>query len=125
MTTIFKDHAEEPRDIEARVSTLEAASDTHVVKISDHGGLLVSMDDDLSKIQVEFRAQRAMLQALRDTQSEHSTQLRQHTALLNEHTAILSEHTAILSDHSGQLAEIRVGVQTIIDLLTPRPGSDN
>jgi hypothetical protein len=38
---------------------------------------------------------------------------------------ILKEHTAILSDHSGQLAEIRVGVQTIIDLLTPRPGSDN
>jgi hypothetical protein len=125
MTMIFKDHAEEPPGIEARLSRLEAVSDAHGVKISDHGGLLVSMDDDLSKIQVEFRAQRAMLQALRDTQSEHSTQLRQHTALLNEHTAILSEHTAILSDHSGQLAEIRVGVQTIIDLLTPRPGSDN
>jgi hypothetical protein len=62
-----------------------------------------------------------MLQALHDTQSEHSTQLRQHTALLDEHTTILKEHTAILSDHSGQLAEIRVGVQTIIDLLTPRP----
>jgi hypothetical protein len=73
-----------------------------------------------------------MLQALHDTQSEHSAQLRQHTALLdkhtgilNEHTGILNEHTAILSDHSGQLAEIRVGVQTIIDLLTPRPGSEN
>jgi hypothetical protein len=118
MTMIFKDHAEEPRDIEARVSTLEAASDAHAIKISDHGGLLVSMDDDLGKIQVEFRAQRGMLQALHDTQSEHSTQLR-------EHTAILKEHTAILSDHGGQLAEIRVGVQTIIDLLTPRPGSEN
>jgi hypothetical protein len=132
MTMIFKDHAEEPRDIEARLSRLEAASDAHATKISDHGGLLVSMDDDLSKIQVEFRAQRGMLQALHDTQSEHSAQLRQHTALLdkhtvilNEHTAILNEHTAILTDHSGQLAEIRVGVQTIIDLLTPRPGSEN
>jgi chromosome segregation ATPase len=146
MTMIFKDHAEEPRDIEARLSRLEAASDAHAAKISDHGGLLVSMDDDLSKIQVEFRAQRGKLQALHDTQSEHSTQLRQHTALLdkhtsilnehtsilnehtsilNEHTSILNEHTAILSDHGGQLAEIRVGVQTIIDLLTPRPGSEN
>jgi hypothetical protein len=118
MTMIFKDHAEEPRDIEARLSRLEAASDAHAVKISNHGGLLVSMDDDLSKIQVEFRAQRGMLQALHDTQSEHSTQLRRHTALLNE-------HTAILSDHSGQLAEIRVGVQTIIGLLTPKPGNEN
>ena len=74
-------------------------------------GLLVSMDEDVSKIQVEFRAQRGMLQALHDTQSEHITALR--------------EHTAILSDHSAQLAEIRVGVQTIIDLLTPKPGSGN
>jgi hypothetical protein len=72
--------------------------------ISDHGGLLVSMDEDISKIQVEFRAQRGMLQALHDTQSEHVTQLR--------------EHSAILKEHSAQLAEIRVGVRTIIDLLT-------
>ena len=76
------------------------------------------MDEDISKIQVEFRAQRGMLQALHDTQTEHITELR-------EHRAILSEHTAILSDHSAQLAEIHVGVQTIIDLLTPKPGSEN
>jgi hypothetical protein len=118
MTTIIQDHAQEPRDIEARVSTLEAASDAHAAKISDHGGLLVSMDEDVSKIQVEFRAQRGMLQALHDTQSEHITALREHTTLLRE-------HSAILSDHSAQLAEIRVGVQTIIDLLTPKPGSGN
>jgi hypothetical protein len=76
------------------------------------------MDEDISKIQVEFRAQRGLLQALHDTQNEHIAELR-------EHRAILSEHTAILSDHSAQLAEIRVGVQTIIDLLTPEPGSEN
>jgi hypothetical protein len=125
MTTVLKDHAQDPRDFEARVSTLEAASDTHAVKIRDHGGLLVSMDEDISKIQVEFRAQRGLLQALHDTQNEHIAELREHRAILSEHTAILSEHTAILSDHSAQLAEIRVGVQTIIDLLTPEPGSEN
>ena len=107
----LKDHAQEPGDIEARVSTLETASDIHAVQISDHGGLLVSMDDDVSKIQVEFRAQRGMLQALHDTQSEHITVLREHTALHRE--------------HSSQLAELRAGVQTIIDLLTPKPGSEN
>ena len=111
--------------IEARVSTLEAASDTHAVEIRTLGGLLISMDEDISKIQVEFRAQRGMLQALHDTQSEHTTLLREHTALLKEHGAILKEHGAILTDHSAQLAEIRVGVQTIIGLLTPKPGSEN
>jgi len=125
MTTIIKDHAREPGDIEARVSTLEATSETHAAAIRNHGGLLVSMDEDISKIQVEFRAQRGMLQALHLTQSEHSTVLRGHTALLKEHTGILKEHSAILSDHSAQLAEIRVGVQTIIDLLTPKPGDEN
>ena len=133
-------------DIEYRVSTLEAASDAHALEIRTLRGLLISMDEDVSKIQVEFRAQRGMLQALHDTQSEHSTVLRQHTALLKEHGAILKEHSAILkehgailkehgailkehsailADHSAQLVEIRVGVQTIIDLLTPRPGSEN
>ena len=118
MTTVIKDHAREPGDIEARVSTLEAASETHAAAIRNHGGLLVSMDEDISRVQVEFRAQRGMLQALHLTQSEHSTVLRGHTALLKE-------HSAILSDHSAQLAEIRVGVQTIIDLLTPKPGGEN
>jgi hypothetical protein len=139
VTTIIKNHTQEPGDIEARVSTLEAASDVHAAAISDHGGLLVSMDEDISKIQVEFRAQRGMLQALHDTQSEHSTVLRGHTALLKEHSTILKEHGTILKEHStilkehsalhkehrSQLAELRVGVQTIIDLLTPKPGTEN
>jgi len=105
-------------NIETRVSTLEATSDQHVVKISDHGGLLVSMDEDVSKIQVEFRAQRGMLQALHDTQSDHVTVLREHTALLKEHGTLLGQH-------SRQLAEIQTGVQTIIGLLTQEPGSRN
>jgi hypothetical protein len=118
MTSISKNHTPKPGDIEARVSTLEAASDAHAVAISTHGGLLVSMDEDISKIQVEFRAQRGMLQALHLTQNEHSTVLR-------EHTALLKEHSAVLTDHSSQLAEIRVGVQTIIHLLTPKPDGEN
>jgi outer membrane protein TolC len=69
-------------------------------------------------MQVEFRAQRGMLQALHDTQSEHSTALREHSAVLREHTALHKEHRA-------QLAELRVGVRTIIDLLTPKPGAEN
>ena len=54
--------------------------------------MLVSMDEDLGNIQVEFRAQRTLLQALSVTQSEHTTVLREHTVLLKEHSAILKEH---------------------------------
>jgi hypothetical protein len=132
VATIIRNHTQEPGDIEARVSTLEAASDTHAAAISNHGGLLVSMDEDISKIQVEFRAQRGMLQALHDTQSEHSTVLREHGTLLREHGTLLREHgtllrehTALHKEHRSQLAELRVGVQTIIDLLTPKPGAGN
>jgi reverse gyrase len=88
--------------IETRVSRLEATSDQHVEKISDHGGLLVSMDEDLSKIQVEFRAQRGMLQALHDTQSEHVTVLRKL-------------ETGQEELRRGQ-AKVLAGVQTIIGL---------
>jgi hypothetical protein len=110
MTVELEEFTKWRANIETRVSTLEATSDQHVVKISDHGGLLVSMDEDVSKIQVEFRAQRGMLQALHDTQSEHVTVLREHTALLKEHGTLLGQH-------SRQLAEIQTGVQTIIGLL--------
>jgi hypothetical protein len=118
MTIDLEELAEWRGSIEARVSTLEATSDQHVAKISDHGGLLVSMDEDISKIQVEFRVQRGMLQALHDTQSEHITELREHTTLLKEHGTLLGRH-------SRQLAEIRTGVQTIIGLLTQKLGSEN
>ena len=64
MTTDLEEPANWRENLRARVSTLEVASDQHAVKISDHGGLLVSMDEDISKIQVEFRAQRLLQSAV-------------------------------------------------------------
>lgn len=97
---------------EARLDRLETASGQHAAKLSEQGGMLVSMDADISKIQVEFRAQRGLLQALHDTQSDH-------TRVLSEHTALLNQHTALLNQHTTALAEVRAGVQTIIGLLDP------
>ncbi len=39
----------------------------------------------MSDLKVEFRAQRTLLQALHDTQQEHSATLREHGATLREH----------------------------------------
>jgi hypothetical protein len=79
------------------------------------------MDEDMSELRVEFRAQRTLLQALHDTQQEHSATLsdhgailREHSATLSEHSAILQEHGAILRDHSAQLTALQTGQQRIM-----------
>jgi hypothetical protein len=89
--------------MEGRVATLEAASDTHAVKIGDHGGLLTAMDKDVSDAQAAFRAQLAVLNAVRENQSEQTATLREHTATLRDHGAMLRDHGAMLRDHGAML----------------------
>jgi septal ring factor EnvC (AmiA/AmiB activator) len=93
MTDDLADFTEWRDRIESLVSTLEAA-------IGIQKGLRAAMDEDSSKVQAEFRAQRGLLQALHDTQQEHTTLLRAHSARLSE--------------HSGQLTELRAGQQRIL-----------
>jgi hypothetical protein len=58
------------------------------------------MDEDVTKMQVEFRAQRGLLQSLHLTQQDH--------------TALLREQGALLREHSTQLTELRTGQQRIM-----------
>jgi hypothetical protein len=66
------DYLEDPKqwrgDIEARVGTLEAT-------VKTEAQLRATMDFDMGKMQAEFRAQRSMLQALHDTQQDHTRRL--------------------------------------------------
>jgi chromosome segregation ATPase len=78
--------------VETRLSTLEA-------KVEEEARLRAAMDEDLSGA----RADRNMLQALHDTQSEHTATLNLHTDLLNQHTATLRQHTDLLNQHSATL----------------------
>ena len=103
------------RSVDARLAKLEAASDQHAVQASEQKGHLVSMDKDLSEIQVQFRAQRGMLQALHDTQTEH-------TAMLRDHTTRLTRLETGLGEVKVGLATVNVGVQTIIGLLKSADG---
>jgi hypothetical protein len=111
MTVELEEFTEWRHRVEERLCKLEAASDRHAVQITDHGGHLVSMDEDLSKIQVEFRAQRGMLQALHDTQSEH--------------TAALTELRAGQQELRLGHAKVLAGVQTILGLLKSAEGSNS
>ncbi|MGH3208105.1 MAG: hypothetical protein ACRDNO_10120, partial [Trebonia sp.] len=117
MTVAVEEFTEWRDTVEVRLDRLEAASDTHAVKIGDHGGLLTAMDKDLSDAQAAFRAQLGVLNAVRETQSEQTATLREHTATLREHTATLREHTERLERLETGQAKVLVGIQTIIGLL--------
>jgi hypothetical protein len=122
MSDDFEDSSPWQHSMGSRVATLEVASDRHATRIGDHGGLLTAMDKDVSDAQAAFRAQLAVLNAVRETQSEHITVLREHTATLHEHTATLHDHTA-------RLTEVHAGIQTIIGMLKSadddKPGSNS
>jgi len=92
---------------DTRLGTLET-------RVAEQASLRAQMDEDMSELRVEFRAQRTLLQALHDTQQEHSATLSEHGAILQEHGAILQEHGAILRDHSAQLNDLRTGQQRIM-----------
>jgi uncharacterized coiled-coil protein SlyX len=86
------------RTVDTRLGTLET-------RVAEQASLRAQMDEDMSELRVEFRAQRTLLQALHDTQQEHSATLREHGAMLRDHGAMLRDHGAILRDHSAQLRD--------------------
>jgi uncharacterized coiled-coil protein SlyX len=86
------------RTVDSRLGTLET-------RVAEQASLRAQMDEDMSELKVEFRAQRTLLQALHDTQQEHSATLREHGVMLREHGAMLREHGAMLTDHGATLRE--------------------
>ena len=95
------------RGVDSRLGTLET-------RVAEEAGLRAKMDEDMSNLKVEFRAQRTLLQALHDTQQEHGATLREHGETLREHGVILREHSAVLREHSAQLTDLHAGQQRIL-----------
>ena len=82
------------------------------------------MDKDVGDLKIQYTAQKGMLQALSDVQSDHTATLREHTATLREHTAMLQDHTERLIRLEEGQVEMQAGIRTIIDLLDPDPEDD-
>jgi hypothetical protein len=118
MTVALEEFTEWRDSVEARLGRLEAVSDEHVDKTKHHEGLLGSMDKDLSGIQVEFRVQRRMLQALHITQNEHTARLVKLE--IGQGELRQGQHEL----RQGQ-AKVLAGVQTILDLLSSASGGDS
>ena len=117
MTVELEDLTPWRHGMDSRVATLEVASDMHAAKISDHEGLLTAMDKDVSDAQAAFRAQLAVLNSVRVTQSEHDTKFRK---LDNRLTSVEGRLTSV----EGKLTEVHVGIETIIGLLKPPDGGE-
>jgi len=117
MTNDLEDFAQWRGAIEARVGTLEAKVDEQAFAIRRQEGLRAAMDEDVSKVQVEFRAQRGLLQALHDTQSDHTRRL---SGLENGQEELKARLTSVegrLTTVEGTLQKVHVGVQAIHDKL--------
>jgi len=110
MSDDLEDFAEWRDNIESRVSTLE-------VTVETQARVRAQMDKDMSDLSVKLDAQGRLLQALADTQSEHTAVLADHTAVLADHTAVLADHTARLTRLEAGQAKVLAGVQAIIGLL--------
>ena len=121
------DDLEDPRHwrdgIEARFGTLEARVATVEVTVKTEAQLRATMDFDMGKMQAEFRAQRSMLQALHDTQQDHTRRL---TSVEDELVNVkdrLGNVEDRLTNVEGGLQLVRAGVEAIhgkLDLLIDR-----
>ena len=100
MTDDLEDSGQWRDSVETRLGRLE-------VTVEEQARLRAAMDEDLSKLHVE----RDLLQALHDTQSEHTAQLREL-------------QTGQQELRTG-LERVHVGVQAIHDLLDRHFDSDN
>ena len=99
------------RTVDTRLGTLET-------RVAEQASLRAQMDEDMSELRVEFRAQRTLLQALHDTQQEHSATLREHGAMLSEHG------TQLTALQTGQ-QRIMAGVDAIREMLDRTLNSGN
>jgi chromosome segregation ATPase len=110
MTVALEEFTEWRDSVEVRLDRLESVSDQHTEKFNQAEDLLGSIDEDLSKLQVEFRAQRKMLQALHLAQSDHTARLTR----LETGVRKLDGRVERLDDG---MQKVEAGVRTIIGLL--------
>jgi chromosome segregation ATPase len=110
MTDDLEDSGQWRDSVETRLGRLE-------VTVEEQARLRAAMDEDFSKLHVE----RKLLQAMRDTQQDHTAQLREHGAQLREHGAQLREHGAQLKELREEMragfGRVQVGVEAIRDML--------
>jgi chromosome segregation ATPase len=95
---------------DARLTTLEET-------IKTEANLRAAMDQDISDIKIEQRAQRGLLQAVAVTQGEHTTRLTAIEGRLGNVEQRLGNVEGRLGTVESTLGNVQIGVQTIITML--------
>jgi DNA repair exonuclease SbcCD ATPase subunit len=117
MTNDLEDFAHWRRTMEVRVGTLETKVGEHAFATRREEELRAAMDEDMSKLQTEFRVQRSLLQALHDTQSDHTRRLTSIEGRLVGVEGRLENVEGRLGGVEGTLHKVHTGVETIREML--------
>jgi archaellum component FlaC len=102
--------------VDERLGTLET-------KVETQANLRATMDSDMGRLHGEFRAQRSMLQALHDTQQDHTARLTKVEDRLIKVEDRLIKVEDRLGNVEGTLQLVRVGIEALtgkIDTLIDR-----
>ena len=120
MTDDLADPQQWRDSIASRVGTLEVQVSTLVATSKTEARLRAAMDSAMGKLHAEFRAQRSMLQALHDTQQDHTARLtRVEDRLANVEDRLVRVEDRLVHVE-GELQLVRVGIEAIhgkLDLL--------
>jgi chromosome segregation ATPase len=109
-----KDLEDYPRwrdSVETRLSTLDSGAETQKAELKTQAELRAAMDEDMGTLSAKFGAQERLIQAVAQTQSEH-------TALLRDHTKRLTRLEVGQEELQTKLDRVHVGVEAIHTLLT-------
>jgi uncharacterized coiled-coil protein SlyX len=103
MTDDLEDSSQWRDSVESRLGTLETAAAEQKAALKDQADLRAAMDKDMADLGVKFRAQEKLIQAVAETQSDHTARLTRLEDGQNEFRT--------------ELGRVHVGVQAIQILL--------
>jgi chromosome segregation ATPase len=75
MTDDLEDFSHWRGSIEARLGTLESAAETQKADLKTQADLRAKMDEDLGTLSAKFGAQERLIQAISESQSDHTARL--------------------------------------------------
>ena len=104
--------------LEGRVGRLEG-------KVKTQEDLRAAMDEDMGSLKAEFGVQKRLIQAIADTQSDHTARLtRLETGVAELKSDVAELKSGVATIRTG-LERVHVGVEAIRDLLDRHLGSDD
>ncbi|GGN28677.1 hypothetical protein GCM10010109_47100 [Actinoplanes campanulatus] len=110
---------------EAKLPTIEVRVTRLEKRMDEVERLRASQDRDLSDVVEKLRAQDSLLQALAETQAEHTATFARHTATLDQHTEQLTRIEARFDGLEARFGGLESGVQEIIGMLETLIGREN